>query len=321
MHEHFRRHKKNPLISREDIPWGASAVLNPAAVEHDGQTVLLLRLEDERGISNIHVARSRDGISDWSVEEEPLIAHGLPGMRYETQGCEDARATYLEEDGCFYICYVAYSELGPAVGIGRTRDFKSFERIGLVFGPNNKDAVLFPKKFGKHYMLLHRPEAGDAEHVWSARSPDLIHWGEPHCVLPERSGPYWDNLKVGSGPPPILTDEGWLLIYHGVKAYGGNLVYRVGLALLDKAEPHKVKARTPGWVFGAEADYETRGLAPNVVFPSGCVVHGDELRIYYGAADSCVALVTADLEEVLHHVKSTAHQTQSQREWQHQASS
>ena len=106
-------------------------------------------------------------------------------------------------------------------------------------------------------------------------------------------------MKVGAGAPPILTDLGWLLIYHGVKAFGGNLMYRAGLALLDRDRPHKVLARSPGWVFGPEAEYELSGIMPNVVFPCGCLLRGDELWMYYGAADTSVCLATAKLSDVL----------------------
>jgi predicted GH43/DUF377 family glycosyl hydrolase len=185
------------------------------------------------------------------------------------------------------------------VALARTHDFAEAERVGLIFAPNNKDAVLFPRRFGNRYAVQHRPDAGGIEHIWSAYSPDLVHWGEPHCLLPETGGPAWDGVKVGAGPPPILTDRGWLLIYHGVKAYGGNFVYRAGLALLDRQRPHKILARCPDFIFQAEEPYELSGVVPNVVFPSGLLQRGDDLWLYYGAGDTCVCLATARLADVL----------------------
>ena len=173
------------------------------------------------------------------------------------------------------------------------------ERIGLIFSPNNKDAALFPQRFDGRWAVLHRPDAGGLEHIWSAYSPDLIHWGEPHCVLPEGGGAAWDAFKVGAGPPPVLTEHGWLLLYHGVKGYGGHLIYRTGVALLDRDKPHRMIARAPHWVFQAEAPYEQSGLVPHVVFPTGLVVKGDELWMYYGAADSYICLAIARLDDVL----------------------
>jgi len=295
----FERCPKNPIISPLDLPFPAAAVLNPGATEQGDEIVLLLRVEDHSGHSNIHVARSKNGVSNWKIEPKPILGYGEPKWRYEQWGCEDPRVTYLAEEKCWYITYTGYSPNGAAVALARTEDLVEAERISLIFSPNNKDAVLFPRKFGDRWGVLHRPDAGGIEHIWSAYSPDLVHWGEPHCVLPELAGAAWDSVKVGAGPPPILTDRGWLLIYHGVKGYGGHLVYRAGVALLDKDRPHKAIARSPNWIFQAEAPYELSGLTPNVVFPTGLLVRGDELWMYYGAADSCTCLATAKLDDIL----------------------
>ena len=295
----FNRCPHNPIISSLDLPFPAAAVLNPGVTEQGDDVVMLLRVEDHTGHSSIHVARSKNGVTDWKIESEPILRYGEARWRYEQWGCEDPRVTYLPEEKCWYITYTAYSPTGAAVALARTEDLVHAERIGLLFSPNNKDAVLFPKKFNGQWAVLHRPDAGGMEHIWSAYSPDLVHWGEPHCVLPELGGAAWDGVKVGAGPPPILTELGWLLIYHGVKAYGGQLVYRAGVALLDKERPHKAITRASNWVFQAEAPYELSGLTPNVVFPTGLLVRGDELWMYYGAADSCTCLATAKLDEVL----------------------
>lgn len=295
----FQRSSENPVLTRRDLPFRAVGVLNPEATEQDGQVVLLVRAEGAEGFSDIHVARSDDGVTNWKIEPEPILRHGLVEWGYERWGCEDARVVRMAEDECWYITYVAYSDMGPAVGIARTTDLRRAERLSLLGATNDKDGVLFPAKFDGEYAILHRPDAGGHQHIWSAYSKDLVRWGEPHCVLREGYGPTWDAVKVGAGPPPIRTDKGWLLIYHGVKAYGGELLYRVGLALLDKDEPHKVLARARGNVFEAEAPYEVTGLVPNVVFPTGAILRGDEVWMYYGAADKCVALATAKLDDLL----------------------
>ncbi len=295
----FGRAKQNPIVSLPDLAFPAAAVLNPGATEQDGEVVLLLRVEDRAGCSSIYVARSKNGVTDWRIEKEPILRYGQERWRYERWGCEDARVTYLAEEKRWYITYTAYSPTGAAVALARTKDLSRAERIGLIFSPNNKDAVLFPQRFDGRWAVLHRPDAGGIEHIWSAFSPDLVHWGEPHCVVPETGGPAWDGVKVGAGPPPILTDQGWLLVYHGVKAYGGHLVYRAGVALLDTDKPHKVVARCRDWVFQAEAPYELSGLVRNVVFPTGLLLRGDELWMYYGAADTCTCLATAKLRDVL----------------------
>ena len=244
----FDRCPENPIISPLDMPFQAAGVLNPGATQHGDEVLLLLRVEDHAGYSNIHIAHSKNGVDSWEIESEPFLRHGESRWRYEQWGCEDARLTYLSEEKCWYITYTAYSPAGAAVALARTEDFKKVERIGLIFSPNNKDAVLFPKKFGERWGVLHRPDAGGIEHIWSAYSPDLVHWGEPHCVLPELAGPAWDGVKVGAGPPPILTEHGWLLIYHGVKAYGGHLVSLAGVVLLYNAWPtRRLLARETGF--------------------------------------------------------------------------
>ncbi len=299
MEKIFHRSELNPIIESGNMPVPAAAVLNPGATEQDGEVVLLLRVESPAGYSDIHVARSSNGVDGWRIDAEPILRHGQPRWRYEQWGCEDARVTYLAEEKCWYITYTAYSQMGAAVALARSDDLVTARRIGLIFSPNNKDAVLFPHRFDGRWMVLHRPNAGGIEHIWSATSPDLIHWGEPHCVLPEGGGAAWDSLKVGSGPPPLLTDRGWLLVYHGVKGYGGSLVYRAGVALLDRDKPYKVIARSSGWMFQARESYEVSGLVPNVVFPTGLLLRGDELWMYYGAADSSVCLAKAKLDDVL----------------------
>lgn len=295
----FQRCDKNPILTRDAVPFRAVGIFNPGAAEEYGEVVLLVRIEGADGFSDIHVARSRNGVDDWRVSPDPLLRHGLPRWGYETWGCEDARVVWIEEDQCWYITYVAYSEMGPAVGIARTENFNTADRLCLLGATNDKDGALFPTRFNGDYLILHRPDAGGYQHIWSAWSSDLVRWGEPHCVLREGDGPAWDGEKVGVGPPPILTDHGWLLLYHGVKNYGGSLLYRVGMALLDTADPHKVLARTAGCVFEAEAPYEVAGTVPNVVFPSGAILRGDELWMYYGAADYCIGLATAKLDDLL----------------------
>ncbi len=295
----FKRSPANPILTRADLPFRAAGVFNPAAAEQDGQVVLLVRVETVEGYSDIHVACSDDGVTGWRIEREPILRHGIPRWSYEQWGCEDPRVVWMAEERCWYISYVAYSDVGPAIGIARSTDLRTAERISLVGDTNDKDGVLLPARFDGQYAILHRPDAGGYQHIWSAYSDDLIRWGDPHCVLREGYGPVWYAVKVGAGPPPILTQRGWLLIFHGVKEYSGSMFYRVGVALLDRERPHKVIATTPGSIFEAEAPYEVSGTAPNVVFPSGALLRGDELWMYYGAADRCTGLAVARLDDLL----------------------
>jgi predicted GH43/DUF377 family glycosyl hydrolase len=296
----FNRSEKNPILKPLDMPFPAEAVLNPGAAEHQGEVVLLVRVEYANGYSSIHTARSRNGVTDWRIEPRPLLQYGLPDWPYEQFGCEDARVVYLQEQEAWYITYTAYSPAGAAVGLARTTDFARAERVGLIFSPNNKDAALFPCRFDGRWAVLHRPDAGGGkEDIWIAYSPDLVHWGDPRCVLTEGAGPAWDAVKVGTGPPPILTKHGWLLLYHGVKIYAGEMAYRVGVALLDRQKPHRLLARSPNNIFRASAIYEMTGLVPNVVFPTGLLLRGDEVWMYYGACDMSICLATTTLDKVL----------------------
>lgn len=297
--EIFKRSKYNPIITYHDMPYLSQAVFNPAATMIDGETLLLLRVEDLEGKSHITVARSTDGETAWRIEKDPLLSPCQEAGPYEAYGCEDPRLTYLEELSQWVIAYTAYSGFGAGVALAATKDFKTANRFGLVLAPNNKDAAIFPRKIKDRYWMLHRPSAGDIQHIWLNQSTDLIHWGRPWCVIMERGGPMWDGAKVGASTVPIETSEGWLIIYHGVKVFAAGPTYRVGAALLDLEDPRRLIARVPYWILGPHAHYEVAGAVPNVVFPCGHTLVGDEIRLYYGAADSSVGLATGRISQLL----------------------
>ncbi len=297
--EPFKRHSDRPLICVCDLPCPANAVLNPGVAQVGDETVLLLRIEDRQGISHIRVARSANGVDGWRIAGAPLLQPDLPQHPFEEWGCEDPRVTPIGPSE-WVIAYTAYSRYGPAVALAVTRDFETAHRLGVVLSPSNKDAALFPQPFERNRLLLHRPVTGGQEHVWYACSDhDLDHWSHPGILLPERGGPWWDGLRIGVGAPPLLTEEGWLLIYHGVKDMAGHPVYRLGLALLDREDPRKVLARASEWVFGPEAEFERHGLVPNVVYTCGALLRGDEVWMYYGAADTAIGLATARTSDLL----------------------
>jgi predicted GH43/DUF377 family glycosyl hydrolase len=301
----FRRHPANPVLTAADVPYSINSVFNPGAALVDGTTVLLCRIEDRRGISHLTVARSADGCTNWQVEAKPLISDD-PTDPTSCWGVEDARVCYVEELGGYAITYTAYGPSGPCVALAVTSDFRTVEPYGVIMPPEDKNASLLPRKINGNYILFHRPVSmlADRADVWLSRSADLRSWTASEPVLQSRSGPWWDATRIGLGPPAIETPHGWLAVYHGVKQMVSTAIYRVGLMLLDLDNPTKVIRRTPGWVLGPEADYERVGDVPNVVFPSG-LVHdreADELRVYYGAADSTIALATARYSEVLEYV-------------------
>lgn len=301
--ELFRRHPANPILTAAQWPYRVNAVLNPAAAAVDHQTVLLARVEDRRGISHLTVARSSNGVDEWAIELEPLLA---PDERIASEqwGFEDPRAVWVDELDSFVITCTAYGPAGPAVHLATTKDFTTVERRGVIKHPEDKNAALLPYRIDGKWLLLHRPKTefgGARGEILLSRSADLASWSAPEQVMQPRTGAWWDSLRIGIGPPPIRTEHGWLLLYHGVKSTVGGDIYRIGLALLDLAEPTRVLRRSPNWVLAPLALYERTGDVPNVVFPCGLIhdAANGEIRLYYGAADSSICLATAQLDDLL----------------------
>ncbi|MGC8764102.1 MAG: glycosidase [Acidobacteriota bacterium] len=301
----FARHPANPVVTTADLPYPANSVFNAAAAEVGGETVLLARVEDLRGISHLTVLRSEDGVSGWRCEGPSLVPD--PGNHpEELWGLEDPRAVWLEELRCWGVTYTAYSPRGPLVSLALTEDFHTFHRRGPICPPDDKNAALFPRRFGGQWALLHRPTTkGQEAHVWISFSSDLKHWGDPTVLLECRKGAWWDSARVGACPPPLETPEGWLLLYHGVRQTVSGAIYRLGLALLDLEDPRKVLRRSAEWVFGPRAPYELSGDVPNVVFPCGWILDRatGRIRLYYGAADTCIGLAEARLPELLTYLR------------------
>jgi predicted GH43/DUF377 family glycosyl hydrolase len=307
--ELFTRAAENPMLTASAWPYPMNSVFNPAAAVHNGDTVLLCRVEDRRGISHLTVARSADGRTKWRINPEPLIADD-PTDPTSCWGVEDARITYVEELGGYAIAYTAYGPSGPCVALAITEDFNSVEPFGVVMPPEDKNASLFPRRIDDHFVLFHRPVSviNARADVWLSRSRDLRSWTTAEPVMQSRPGAWWDATRIGMGPPPIETPAGWLVVYHGVKQMVATSIYRVGMVLLDLDHPTHVLRRTQSWVLGPGAEYERVGDVPNIIFPTG-LVHDpgtDELRLYYGAADSCVAMASARLSKVLDHMLSLA---------------
>ena len=295
--ELLKRCEGNPILVPGHWPYPVNAVFNPGAVEFGGEVLLLVRVEDFRGFSHLTVAKSPDGYANWTISPEPTLSPD-PGYAEERWGLEDPRIVWLPEREEYAITCVSFSKGGPVVSLITTRDFREFTRHGALVPPEDKDASLFPRTFRGRYALIHRPIIRGEAHIWISFSPDLRYWGEHRVLLPVRPG-WWDCHRVGLGPPPIETDEGWLLIYHGVRVTASGSLYRVGLALLDLDEPWRVVRRASTWIFGPREDYEFRGDVPGVTFPTGVVLRGDKLLIYYGAADKVVCLAEASLRELL----------------------
>lgn len=309
----FTRYEGNPIITPASYPEVVNAVFNPGATTFDGETLLLLRVEDRTGLSRLDVARSRDGLTGWKIEPDRGLRPD-PDRFEEHWGIEDPRITVC--DGEYMVVYTGFSLGGPLVCAASTRDFVTFERRGVLHAPEDKDAALFPECFADwgRWALIHRPvpsTPGLGTHIWLSWSPDLRYWGESQILLPARRGGWWDANKVGLGPPPLLTDRGWLLCYHGVRTTASGSIYRFGLALLDRNDPTKVLQRSREWVFGPAASYESSGDVPGVVFSCGWVLDedGDTVRLYYGGADTVTAVATASLRALLDHLERHSMET------------
>jgi predicted GH43/DUF377 family glycosyl hydrolase len=301
----FQKHPGNPILCAKDLPYPANSVYNPAAAIVEGETLLLARVKDLRGMSHLTACRSADGVSAWRVAAEPTFEPEGKGHPEELWGVEDPRITFLPELGVWGLVYAAYSRRGHQICLATTRDFERFERLGPVIPPEDKNAALFPRRFKGKWALLHRPvTTREDAHIWISYSDDLMHWGDPDIVMECRRGAWWDAEKIGSGPPPLETPEGWLLLYYGARRTTTGSIYHAGLALLDLENPYRVLRRSDEWVLGPREIYEMLGEESNVILPCGWVVEGDAVRLYYGAADTCVALATASLKELVDYVLS-----------------
>jgi len=343
----LKRHEQNPILEpNKNNNWESKAVFNPGVVydEEKGIVHLLYRAvgDYESYKGTLGHAVSGDGINFERFDKPAFEGQG----DYDKDSCEDPRITQINNK--FYITYVAISKPKwvenqiPVTALASTTDFKSFERIGIITpeGADDKDLVLFPEKVNGKYVMLHRPinwikkdvyykNGGlylkvkdktiewpideipvfpEKPSIWIAYSENLKDWHGHEVVMESERD--WEGVKIGAGPPPIKTEKGWLLIYHGssflpdsrFRNYLGeiyNRTYKAGAALLDLKDPSKVIARTKEPILEPEEDYEIFGDVPNVVFPEGAIVRGDELFVYYGAADKRCCLATCKLKELI----------------------
>jgi predicted GH43/DUF377 family glycosyl hydrolase len=275
-------------------------------VLRDGTTLLLCRVEDRRGHSHLTVARSANGVDGWQIDHAPTMPASPEDFPEELWGIEDPRITYVPELKKYAVVYTAFSSSGPGVALALTEDFKVFERLGMVMPPEDKDAALFPHRIGGHWAMIHRPVSSTGAHMWMSYSPDLRHWGSHKLMLAARKGSWWDANKIGLCTPPIETSDGWLVIYHGVRHTASGAIYRLGLALFDRDTPERNLKRSDEWVFGPDEHYEQFGDVDNVVFPCGYTIapDGDTINMYYGAADTSIALATGSVGAILKWLKT-----------------
>jgi predicted GH43/DUF377 family glycosyl hydrolase len=298
----FTRHPANPILSRVDWPYPVNSVFNAGAVRlADGDTLLLCRVEDRRGMSHLCAARSTNGMDGWRIDAQPTLEANPRDFPEEIWGIEDPRITFVPELDQYAVTYTSFARGGPGVSLALTKDFKSFVRYGVIMQPEDKDAALLPRRIGGRWALIHRPLTALGTHMWISYSPDLKYWGGHKVMLEARRGGWWDANKIGMCSPPMETAAGWLVIYHGVRQTASGSIYRLGLALFDLESPDVCLKRGESWVFGPEASYERVGDVNDVVFPCGQTIDadGDTINLYYGAADSSIALAKGSIRHLL----------------------
>ena len=303
----LERHPANPLLHVDNYP-GIAQIYNPSPVQFGDETILLVSVVDHkteglgRDVGQTRVARSRDGIQ-FDLSSENFISMQSDEPPYDVINTHfiDNRVTRIG-DTYYIITPVMCPPFESPVGVlGKTTDFVTYERIEVITQPRNRGASLFPEKIGGKYYKFDRPGGGDGGNgdIWLSSSPDLVHWG---CFRPVIGAGYkfWNQQKIGP-TPPIKTDEGWLVIMHGVFSPAGGTYYYIGAILLDLEEPWRVIGKTSSPLMGPREPYELHGNCDNTIFPCGAIgdTETDTLRLYYGATDSSVCLATGPLSEIV----------------------
>ncbi|MDD3628527.1 MAG: glycoside hydrolase family 130 protein [Candidatus Humimicrobiaceae bacterium] len=298
------RYTKNPIIPRDLIP-SSNSIFNSAVVPFNGEFAGVFRCDDRRRYMQIHSGRSKDGIR-WEIDNESIkfICDDPEIKKFEY--AYDPRVCWIEDR--YYITW-CNGYHGPTIGAGYTYDFKKFYQLENAFLPFNRNGVLFPRRINGKYAMLSRPS--DNGHtpfgdIFYSESPDMCHWGKHRHVMSPRGR--WESTKIGAGPTPIETTEGWLLIYHGVLTSCNGFQYSMGGAILDINQPWKVLHRAEPFLLTPEELYECVGDTPNVVFPCAALYDAPtgRIAIYYGGADTVTCLAFTQADELINFIKSNS---------------
>jgi len=294
------RYAKNPILTKEQVPYKVETVHNAGVVKHQGQYLMLFRSHLQNGRSIIGLAESADGFS-FSASKDPFLVPATEGpfAEYEEFGVEDLRICAMQGED-YLLTYSAYSKHGVRVALARTADFRQIERVAMISQPDMRNVVIFPEKWNGRYVRLDRPHSEISP--WSiciSYSPDLIHWGDSQVLM--KPLPYhWDEMKIGPGATPFRTAAGWLHIYHGVFETMAGAVYRLGVALHDFADPAKILGVSDDWILQPEDPWEITGYVSNVVFTCGAIPEEDgTVKIYWGGADSVMCVGTAQIADLV----------------------
>jgi beta-1,4-mannooligosaccharide/beta-1,4-mannosyl-N-acetylglucosamine phosphorylase len=300
------RYSGNPIIGWNPIP-KAARVYNSAMAPFNGEFAGVFRADQKNGRATLFPGRSKDGFVI-DLDPDPIAWVDETGNPAPTSYAYDPRV--IEIDGLYYITWCDDMN-GPSIGLGRTNDFKTFIRMSNPLMPYNRNGVLFPRKINGKYRLLSRPS--DTGHtpfgdIFISESPDLVYWGNHKHVMSKGGQGWWQGTKIGAGPVPIETTEGWLLFYHGVCGTCNGFAYSFGAVILDLDEPSKVLWRTRDYLLTPEKSYENTGFVPNVVFPCANLYDAGtgRIAIYYGAADTYTAIAFCQVDEVISYIKANS---------------
>ncbi len=298
----FKRYKGNPIITAKAVP-RANSIHNSAIVPFEKGYAGVFRVDEIDLSFTLHVGRSRDGIR-WEIDPDVIRMENEDPYLTIKHRTYDPRVTKI--DDIYYVTWCLDSPQGPVIGLALTKDFRTFRQMENLTLPANRNCVIFPRKIGGKYAMLSRPS--DRGHtpfgdMFYSTSPDIVHWGNHRFVFGTVPSS-WQSTKIGPGPVPIETEEGWLLIYHGVWTSCNGYLYYVGGALLDLERPWNVLYRTRDYLMAPTEPYERVGDVPNVVFASSALVENGVLRLYYGCADTCISMAEAKVGDVIDFIKT-----------------
>lgn len=298
------RYSANPIINRYDIP-SSNSIFNSAVIKYKEGFAGVFRCDDKSVRMNIHTGFSKDGIN-WDINPEPIKMSAGNTEHLHSDYKYDPRVTFIEDRYWVTWCNGHH---GPTIGIAYTYDFETYHMCENAFLPFNRNGVLFPKKIDGKYAMLSRPS--DNRHttfgdIYVSYSPDMKYWGEHRMVM--QVSPFeesaWQCTKIGAGGVPIWTDEGWLVIYHGVIQTCNGFRYSAGAALLDHDVPSKVLYRSREYLLAPTELYEMAGDVPNVIFPCASIEDNQgRLAMYYGAADTSVCVAYGYIFEIIDFIK------------------
>ena len=296
------RYSENPVVDRNPID-GVARIFNSAVMPYEGKFIGVFRGEQTNGVPYVYLGRSEDALH-WTFDSEKVPFVDEEGKPFMPVYAYDPRLVKVEDTYYIIWCGDFY---GAAIGMAKTKDFKTFTRIENPFIPFNRNAVLFPRRINGNFVMLSRPS--DSGHtpfgdIFLSESPDMTYWGRHRHVM-SAGHEWWESVKIGGGAAPIETSEGWLLFYHGVATTCNGFVYSIGGAILDIDHPSVVRYRCENFILTPEAEYEERGFVPNVVFPCATLHDSETNRIalYYGAADSVVGVAFCNMDDIIDYIK------------------